>query len=309
MQRRNRGGEESGDTWLNTYADMVTLLLTFFAVLLSMSSVNQEKFNAFIRSFSNLPPEVIEEIVNAGTNPEEVTDEANQPTPQEIADALDNLYEQLNSYVVENNMQDAVSISMVNDVIYIQFDSSVFFAPDKSEMLPGSDLTVEFIGSGVKEYERMIKLVAICGHTATVSDNYPVDEWMLSSERAAVVAKYLDKTKNFDRNKIRTIGFGNSLPIASNDTEEGRAKNRRVELAIVGLNSDFVLDPSTGLSDLYNVTREKFSGNQNEYNEADPLESPAAENTPLVSAQPDTPETPTSSETPDDVQVGVSPYD
>lgn len=313
MQRKNRGGEESGDTWLNTYADMVTLLLTFFAVLLSMSTVNEEKFNAFIRSFSNLSPEVIEEII-AGTEPDP-SEDASDMSAEEINDAMNDLYQQMKKYINENNMQDVVNINMVDDVIYIRFDSSLFFAPDKSEMLPGANEIIEFIGGGVKQYENIIKLIAICGHTATVSNEYPVDEWLLSSERAGVVASYLDKDKNFDRNKLRTIGFGNSLPIASNDTEEGRAKNRRVELAIVGLNSEFVLDASTGLSSLYGETGDKFSQGQNDYSEEASQaagKTEGAENQPTVEPilpEPDAPKESANSGTPSDVQVGVSPYD
>ena len=111
MLKRNSGGGEGGAaSWLNTYADMVTLLLTFFAVLLSMSSVDQEKFNAFIESFSNLPPEVIEEIIaGKGDNPED-DPTATSPTEVEVTEAMDNLYQMLIEYVEQHGMQEQVSI-------------------------------------------------------------------------------------------------------------------------------------------------------------------------------------------------------
>lgn len=128
MQRKKPAGDGGGgDSWLNTYADMVTLLLTFFAVLLSMSSVNQVKFNAFIRSFSNLPQEEINEIIeNAGLNEEDIEDPAD-PLPSEVEQAMTELYEKLMEYVKENNMEETVSIDKVDDVIYVRFESSLFF--------------------------------------------------------------------------------------------------------------------------------------------------------------------------------------
>ena len=53
MARRRKGEENGGDTWLNTYADMVTLLLTFFIMLFSMSSVEEEKWEMLIKAFNN----------------------------------------------------------------------------------------------------------------------------------------------------------------------------------------------------------------------------------------------------------------
>lgn len=260
MRRKRPANNGGGDSWLNTYADMVTLLLTFFAVLLSMSSVNQEKFNAFIKSFSNLPKEEINEVIeNAGMNEDPIEDPAD-PLPAEIEQAMTELYEKLSKYVAQNNMEDSVTISKKEDVVCVRFDSSMFFEPDKYVMRPESMDTMSFIGDGIMKYEPMIKMVAICGHTASVNvENYPVSEWLLSGDRAAVVAMYLENQKNLDTKKMITLGYGNNLPVADNSTEEGRKKNRRVELAIFGVGSDISFDPYKGLSNLYPISERNTS--------------------------------------------------
>lgn len=296
MNRKKRGNDGGGASeWLNTYADMVTLLLTFFAVLLSMSTVNQEKFNAFIQSFSNLPPEQIEEIINAGTNPEKL-DDATMPTPEQVAEAMDQLYQKLLNYVQDNGMESAISLHKNEGTIFIRFDSSVFFEPDKYVMREGGYNTLAFIGDGLKEYEIMIKMIAICGHTATVPDtqNDLISDWMLSGERAAVVAMFLEDEKKIDPQKILLLGYGKNLPIADNTTEEGRMENRRVELAVVGVGSDISFDPYAGLSDLYN-----FSGSVNTSDSSENSNSDTSTSS----------ETQTSTEKPSGVQEGVSPFD
>ena len=253
MRRKNRGGDGGGgNEWMNTYADMVTLLLTFFAVLLSISTVNEEKFNEFISSFSNLPPERIEEIIDKS-----LANAANgeEPTAEEVAEAIDELYQLLKGYVNKNGMDEEISLEKSDDTLYIRFDSSIFFEPDKSIMLPGGYDTMSFMGDGLKQYEDKIKLIAICGHTASVGDipDYPVSDWDLSAARSAAVGKYLDEEKKIDSKKLLLLGYGKNLPIADNSNEEGRKHNRRVELAIIGIGSDIFFDPYAGLSDLYGL--------------------------------------------------------
>lgn len=241
MARKNRDSGGGGDSWLNTYADMVTLLLTFFAVLLSMSSVDQVKFNAFIRSFSNLPQEVIEEIISS--NSEEDIGEITAVTAE-----MDDLYKMLTEYVSQNNQQDAIEISMVDNIMYIRFNSSLFFEPDQYVLRQVSLPVLKFIGDGLKNFEPHIKMVNVLGFTATVQNG---TYWMLSGERAAVVADFFNADCGFDAEKLTVIGYGNRYPVATNDTEEGRKQNRRVELVIVGNNSPEDFNIADSLDKLY----------------------------------------------------------
>ena len=291
-RKKGGGGEGGGDSWLNTYADMVTLLLTFFAVLLSMSTVNQEKYNAFIRSFSNLPPEVIEEITNPANDPKNTDETLTDAEAQAAAQAMNDLYKKLSDYVEANGMSDTVSINKLDQIIFIKFDSSVYFEPDKYTMLSGGKDVISFIGSGIKEYESMINLVAICGHTATVPDNTnsKISDWMLSGERAAVTAMFFENESKIDPKKMLLLGYGKNLPVSPNDTEEGRKANRRVEIVIVGKDSDISFNPYSDLGNLYSLI-----GNENTQE--------SASGTDTVSPSPSPPAKD------NDIQTNVSPYD
>lgn len=245
-KRGDEGG--GGDSWMNTYADMVTLLLTFFAVMLSMSNTDEQKFNAFIKSFSSLPQEVIEEITG-GNNDERESIEGDVSSMS----GLNDLYLSLKKYVEDNNQEGAVEISSQNDIIYVRFNSMMFFKPDEYTLLEESLPTMSFIGDGLKKYEKKIRSISVCGHTADIAGfgTSNVSEWFLSSERAATVAMYFDEDKRIEPTKIISIGYGGKRPIADNSTEAGRTKNRRVELVIVGTESKFdfnAADPTGKLS-------------------------------------------------------------
>ena len=229
MARQRKAPEGGGgQAWLNTYADMVTLLLCFFVLMISMSTINEEKFNAFLESFQNIDKEVLEDIIQAtqqgggegGGNSQDMTEAA-----------MDTLFEKLEEYVEENNMQSSVSIAKIEDVIYVRFDSAIFFKANEYTLRDDAYDVLDFIGSGLKEYEKEIKLINICGHTAKPAvEQDPERTWRLAGERAAVVANYFELNKKIDNMKITVLGYGDNFPVASNDTEEGKEANRRIDI-------------------------------------------------------------------------------
>ncbi len=264
MARQRKAPESGGgSSWLNTYADMVTLLLCFFVMMIAMSSMDEEKYNAIVESIqSALGTEVTEELIDSiasgggqGAGDSEETAEA----------PMDVLYQKLEQYVQEHDMQDSVTMGKIEDVIYIRFDSAIFFKANDYALRDESYEVLDFIGSGLKEYEEDIKLINICGHTANPAvEQDPERTWRLSGERAAVVANYFELNKNIDNMKITVMGYGDNFPVASNDTEEGMRKNRRVELVIIGKDSNVNTNIYEALNELYNNDKYPKKGDVNE---------------------------------------------
>lgn len=254
MARKKSGGDGGGDagTWLNTYADMVTLLLTFFAVLLSMSSVNQEKFDAMMQNMQELAPDTVQNPLAPGTQ---------SGGTGENAGALGNmsdLYEEMKTYIEKAGMQSDIQLSLKDQVIYIKFNSNLIFEPNKYSLKTGSTPALESVADMLVKFEPNIKMLNIYGHTAKVDssqeDTYTVSSWMLSSERAGAVANYLSEVKEFDSNKMVALGYGSTRPIGDNNTAKGRAENRRVEFLVIGKDSNVSSDTYQQMNNFFDGT-------------------------------------------------------
>lgn len=252
MARKPRE-EPSGDAWMNTYSDLVTLLMTFFVLLFSMSSVNAEKWEAFVKAFVN-PGDATSQIVldndgkEDGDEPLPNTSDAQQimdgvspsDQPSTLPTDFDDLYAFLQEYVAENNLGNSVEVMKSGDnVVYIRFQNNIFFDPDKATLRAEGIEVLGYLGDCFYAVQDDIYVISINGHTAAVDDpNYSVSDWVLSAERASRVADYLDITKHVEATKLRPMGYGKSFPIADNDTAEGRRKNRRVDMTIVRSSDD-----------------------------------------------------------------------
>ena len=120
-----------------------------------------------------------------------------------------------------------VSVTRVGDNITLNMPGNVTFATDSSDLRPDFISTLNSVALVLKEYDKTILEVA--GHT----DNTGADQYnqALSERRASSVAEYLENQGVFAQ-RIMTVGAGETHPIASNDTVDGRQANRRVELTL-----------------------------------------------------------------------------
>lgn len=234
MARKKKQDDGAQGSWLNTYADMVTLLLTFFILLFSMSKLDQEKYLALVAAFSNgsniiqapedMPPG--DGLIDSGS-----TEETPVIDDKEL-EGLDILYKMIMEYVNENNLQDDIMVEKTEEDVFIRFKNNVFFEGYSAKLKDSGREILDVVAGGIEEAEFAIEEIIIAGHTATVEgDNTNIDR-VLSSERAYNVLLYLESKDMFDPAKLVSVGYGRFRPVATNDTSEGRAENRRVEIYI-----------------------------------------------------------------------------
>lgn len=238
MARVRKVSKVNKDAWLNTYADMITLILVFFVLLYSMSSIDKEKYEMLVKAFTADPLTLqqLEQLENQGNGQGKdqggAADGAEQGQEGKIQN-LDELYNYLNDYIKSNNLEDSVQIQKGENLVYVRFMSSLFFEADRAVLKPGGTAILDFVGKALGEVEPYIKFIRIDGHTAEAArGTSKVDDRELSTDRANEVLTYLENSYIKNPAKLMAVGYGLYRPIAPNDTEANRAKNRRVEILV-----------------------------------------------------------------------------
>ena len=263
MNKERKYTKVNKDAWMNTYADMITLLLVFFILLYSMSSIDQEKYRMLVKAFT-ADPQTLEQLremevdeENSGGGASGAVDEG-QDTGK--IDNLDKLYNYLKAYVAENNLEQSVQVEKGENLVYVRFMSSLFFEADRAVLLPGGTTILDYVGKALGEVEPYIKFIRIDGHTAEAAPGTSnVDNRELSTDRANEVLGYLEDHYIKDPAKLMAVGYGLYRPIAPNDTEENRAKNRRVEILVA--QEDALQDE---LDKLYSLNNDSETKEDNE---------------------------------------------
>lgn len=236
-----KGNDNVGD-WLNTYADMVTLLLTFFVLLYASSNIDETKLQYILQAFQSrgkyvnnvvAPPQDPEAENKGGItdNPDEHGGEGSMPQ------SFEELYQYLADYIEEQELGDSVSVEQGAAHITIRFNDSVFFDGNSYILKPEGRAILDGISPGIKAIQDSIRTATVSGHTSYTGPirESMINDWWLSSERALSVVNYLNDENHItlDENKYRIRGAGYSEPIAENDTLEGQQKNRRVEIMML----------------------------------------------------------------------------
>lgn len=268
-RKKNEDAKKGSPAWMATFSDMMNLLLCFFVLLFSMSTVDAEKFEMVIASlqssFSILPsggssigegdmvsagisqlPELDAYFSNdtAQTDGDENTELETEEPSSETAENTAELYEQqelaeseqmaenIQSMAQQYGIQDQVEVDFNAQYVMLTLNGALLFDSGKAEIRSDAYPLVDKIGTILQTYNQNI--IEIEGHT----DNVPIhsskyaDNNVLSMFRALTVADYIRDITSLDPKYIKSSGRGEYVPIADNATEEGRARNRRVEIRI-----------------------------------------------------------------------------
>lgn len=245
IKKKSSGG--GGANWMDTYGDMVTLLLCFFVLLYSISTIDQQKWMLVVRSFNK---DAIE--TNLGPDPE--SSKSGQmgselPATDPVEQDLTELYEFLAAYAAANQEAGDIMVSKGDGYVFISFSDAVFFDGDSTLLREDGKQMLDGIMPALNQCAPSVDELKVLGHTAQAGNvpNKALNDRRIAGGRAAAVAAYIqDGTiDNLDPARIVDEGHGQWLNVAPHDgTEENRVKNRRVELMITGKDVENALGDS-----------------------------------------------------------------
>lgn len=240
-RRRIKDQESSGGGspgWMTTYSDLMSLLLTFFILLYSMSTVDVQKFRNITYSLQQAltgvgGTSILEgEISNEMLPIDESREIGNEIAREHISNEILIMYEKVSNYLHENNLEANVAVKMNTQGVFVNINEAILFDLGSAKLKDSGIELLKRLEGLVNDFDNDI---VIEGHTDNIPINgntYPTN-WELSTARAVSVVRYLSEVEKIDPSRLSARGYGEYSPIAPNDTQENRALNRRVNMFIV----------------------------------------------------------------------------
>lgn len=223
-RKKKKGDEIKTDGWMDTFADTMTLLLTFFILLYSISAVDSEKLKELSQALQN--------SLTGNSSVEELQNIDDLKVEIEEGSKYEDLAAKLNEIIEKNSLTEQIKIREEDRGIVLQVDESILFDSGKAEI---KETSIPVLDTISKIIEETTNEIVAEGNT----DDVPVNNaqyksnWELSTERALSIVRYLIENKNINPNRISLKGYGEFNPIVPNDSDENRAKNRRVDILVV----------------------------------------------------------------------------
>lgn len=221
--------KENGERWLLTYSDLITLLLALFIIMYGMSSENSAEVHnlseALSQAFNGKETQAPQQPGSAAAN---MTEGAVN------ADPVQSIYNQLSGYIADKGLEDEVDMVKSDHSISIRLRDSLLFRGNSATLNPGSEHTLETVSDIIQQVYNKVDHVTITGNTADLGNRdaaNEADSWQLSVDRAVKVLTVLT-SDGLGPEKMSIEGNSHYKPISPNDTPEGRAANRRVEIMI-----------------------------------------------------------------------------
>lgn len=241
-KRRKKGKKEPesvDESWLLPYADLLTLLLALFIVLFASSTVDAEKLEKMSAVFNNVFEGGQGIMDNSAPTPAPVPipqDSEGQETENssylEDQKSLGEIQARVDEYIAVHELENQFETTMSDEGLLVTIRDGILFNPGEAH------IRQEYLSLGEELTDLLIfdppRHIVVTGHTDNIPINSPQysSNWELSVMRAVNFLKLMIKNDEVDPLLFSAKGYGEFQPIAPNDTEEGRSKNRRVEVLI-----------------------------------------------------------------------------
>jgi len=235
--RRRRNSEESSakgsPAWMMTYGDMVTLILAFFVLLYSFSTLDVEKFKMIISSLQNTFG-VLEggqtfdtsELISAGSQSIYISKQSREELE------FRKIFNDFTEYVEIKNLEGKVKIDMQERGIVIHIMEGALFDSGWAYIRQDAQELLDDIAQKLKKVDKIIKVEGHTDNVPVINPKYPTN-WELSAARAVNVVRYFIEKHGITPYRLVAVGYSKYRPLVPNTSAENRALNRRVDIVIL----------------------------------------------------------------------------
>lgn len=233
--KRIKKEKDTSDRWMLSYLDFITLLMIFFLMMYAISNVDNKKATALSNSlkigFNSGNGKNVIAVSDNSDDPPAIVDETTMSSEQE-EEKLADIKKKVDELVNNSELKGSVTTSIQDRGLLISFNDSVFFNSGQANIKSDWQnklISISKVLNGIDNYIR------VEGHTDNVAINTESfhSNWQLSSVRASNVVEFLITQGNVNPERLSSVGYGEYRPIKTNNTEEGKSSNRRVDILIL----------------------------------------------------------------------------
>ena len=236
-------GEVSHERWLVSYADFMTLLMAFFVVMYSISQISEDKYRVLSETLTQAfnPANQAEQILQEGDpqlshtlTPIDMDGLALEDRPgndaNDVPETFVRIEEQLKQSFQSLIENDLITVKGDERWLQIELQSAILFNSGGAVLSDTASAIIGELTAALSEHSNVIRVEGF-------TDNVPIattrfnSNWELSTARATAVVKLME-SQGIESRRMAAIGYGEHQPVASNRTEEGRARNRRIVLMV-----------------------------------------------------------------------------
>ena len=243
-KRETHEEHENHERWLVSYADFITLLFAFFVVLYSTSRIDNKRMVDVVKSIKfamhfkgqggveAMP--IFDGPASEGGCVANLSDSEKPSQKQvEAVEAMRRRMEKkFKGFLLEKpGLTTAVTLHIEGKKLMIRLSVARFFDPTQAALRPDVIPVLDVVAAELGKMHRPIRIEGHTDDTPAITTRYR-DNWDLSASRAASVTSYIERAHHIPGNLLSAAGYGDSRPVASNDTAAGRELNRRIDLVI-----------------------------------------------------------------------------